>query len=401
MKNLLRSARNRLKPPSNLTVNTLLLVGAGIGLLAPRKRGSALFFFFPFYQVGGAERVHADIVACVADCKPWVFFTNQSKDRKFKSLFERNARLFDLSSFTSHRFAHYLCLGALSAFINKHDAPVVFGSNSVFFYQLLPRLRREVRRIDLVHAFGGGIEHVSLPFVDTIGTRVVINSQTQLDLQSQYTSNGIERQLLERIMTIENQVRVPEQFPEKREGTDLNVLYVGRESEEKRIHLAIEAAKLCHQSNVPATFTFVGDIKPSAQTQPPGHLHFKGEIANPRQLNELYQEAHVLVLTSRSEGFPLVIMEAMAHGAVPVSTDVGGISSHVSHGTNGLLIQAESEEEIVASLVAALTLLAEDRQMLNQLSINAYRYAREHFAPQKFCQAYRRLLLGAGDSEVT
>ena len=381
---------------SSITVRILLLIGEVAGTLWPRKTGKPLFFFFPFYQIGGAEKVHADIVAAVADQHPHVFFTNSSKDSQFKPLFEKNARLTDLSPFVDHRFAHYVCLGALASFINKHPGAVVFGSNNVLFYQLLSRLKESVRRIDLVHAFGGGIEHVSLPHVDLIDTRIVINARTLLDLKTQYATAGLDLQLLDRIVMIGNQVRVPVEYPVKNEGGGLTVLYVGRESEEKRIHLAIEAARRCQQSGIPASFIFVGDIKRRTLDEPLDNSTFTGEIADQAQLSALYAKAHALVLTSSSEGFPMVVMEAMAHGAVPISTDVGGISSHVKHNFNGLLIPPRSEEEVVDSLVASLTRLAEDPLLLKQLSINAYEYAREHFAPQKFRLAYRRLIVGAG-----
>jgi glycosyltransferase involved in cell wall biosynthesis len=386
---------------SSLTVKILLLIGQSVGFLLPRRKASSLFFFFPFFQIGGAEKIHADIVACVADRKPLIFFTNPSKDQKFKSLFAAHARTFDLSSLINHRFAHYLCLGALSAFINKHERSVVFGCNSVFFYQLLPHLGKDVRRLDLIHAFGGGIEHVSLPLVHEIDTRVIYSSRVFSELKDQYASHSIEPGLIDRITFIDNQVAVPESYVERHEKGRLKVMYVGRGAEEKRVHLIGRAAYAWRRTGIPAEFIFVGDVHDAIEAEHRDHCILKGEIAESERLAKLYDEADVLVLTSRSEGFPMVIMEAMAHGAVPVSTDVGGISSHVQHGSNGLLIQAESEEEIVASLVASLTRLAEDRQLLNQLSVNAYRSAREHFAPQKFCQAYRRLLLGAGDSEVT
>lgn len=382
---------------SSLTVKILLLVGKAIGSLLPRKAGSPLFFFFPFYQVGGAERIHADILACVADRRPHVFFTNRSKDSKFKSLFEKNAKLRDLSPFVNHRFAHYVCLGALSAFINRHQDAVVFGSNSVFFYQLLPLLKKGVRRIDLVHAFGGGIEHVNLPFVQEIDVRLAYSSKAIFDLKEQYARQAIDPQLTGRIQAIDNQVPIPDEYPRKQERDYLKIIYVGRGTEEKRVHLIGRAASLCRHRAIPVEFVFVGDVKGAVEIEHQDSCIFKGEIADVEVLNRLYTEADVLVLASRYEGFPMTIMEAMAQGTVPVTTDVGGISGHVKHGSNGLLIKAESEEEIVALLTELLSRLADDRKMLKQLSLNAYEYAREHFAPEKFRLSYRRLLLGAVD----
>jgi glycosyltransferase involved in cell wall biosynthesis len=364
-----------------------------------RRNASGLFLFFPFYQIGGAERVHAEIVACVSDSRPWVFFTNKSKDEKFRFLFERSARIFDISKPTLGSLRYYACVGALAAFVNRHAHAVVFGSNNVFFYHLLPHLRRDVRRIDLLHAFGGDIEHVSLPLAPLIDTRVILSSRTRSDLQAQYREHDLDASLLDRITFIDNQVAVPDNYPSKRKDDRLQVLYVGRGTEEKRVHLVGRTAARCRLKGVAADFILVGDNMAAVEADDRASCIFKGEIADPAELNSLYLDADVLLLTSRSEGFPLVIKEAMAHGAVPVSTHVGGIADHVHHGINGILIKEVEEEAIVDRLVETIEELDRYRALLEALSRHAYEYARRHFSPSKFCAAYRQLLLDRKPSE--
>jgi glycosyltransferase involved in cell wall biosynthesis len=50
------------------------------------------------------------------------------------------------------------------------------------------------------------------------------------------------------------------------------------------------------------------------------------------------QQSRIFLLTSRSEGLPYAMIEAMACGAVPVVNDVGDIKELVSHDKNGLLL---------------------------------------------------------------
>lgn len=56
------------------------------------------------------------------------------------------------------------------------------------------------------------------------------------------------------------------------------------------------------------------------------------------EIHEIYRQTLVFVMTSWVEGMPTVILEAMAHGAAVVSTDVGGIPELIQDGKNGYLV---------------------------------------------------------------
>ena len=61
----------------------------------------------------------------------------------------------------------------------------------------------------------------------------------------------------------------------------------------------------------------------------------------------LITDKDILLMTSLFEGFPLIIMEAMSKGVVPITTAVDGICDHITSGYNGLLINEIDEEKIV------------------------------------------------------
>ena len=65
-------------------------------------------------------------------------------------------------------------------------------------------------------------------------------------------------------------------------------------------------------------------------------------------------QADVLALSSRSEGLPVVLLEAMAAGLPLVATKVGGIPDIVEDGGNGYLVNAKSPEEIAERLMILL-----------------------------------------------
>ncbi len=81
-----------------------------------------------------------------------------------------------------------------------------------------------------------------------------------------------------------------------------------------------------------------------------------GHVAR-AQMNSLYDRADVVVLTSRSEGIPLVLMEAMARGKIVVAPAITGIPELVIAGKTGFLYEAGSLDQFVERLLFIRSLL--------------------------------------------
>lgn len=370
----------------------LICFGKIIGGLLPFKNRSGIFFFFSFYHTGGAEKVHSDIVSCFKKDQPWVFFTLRSNNNHFRPTFRESAKLFNICYLPI--LTRSVIIGILSVLINRHKKAVVFGCNSYLYYKLIPHLNNQVRRIDLIHAFGGGAEHFSLEVASEIDTRVVINEKTIDDFKAQYSANGLDISLSDRVMLIENRMIIPEKYPDKKISPSLKIIYVGRGSEEKRVHLFGRVATLCKQHNLPTEFILIGDVAAALDIDDLKNCNVMGVITDTLQLNKIYAEADLLLLLSSREGFPLVIMEAMAHGVVPVCTNVGGIQVHVKHQVNGMLVANNDEGAIVANVFEIIENMHHNRALLQQLSRSSYDYAKQNFSSPRFCKAYRKLILG-------
>ena len=70
------------------------------------------------------------------------------------------------------------------------------------------------------------------------------------------------------------------------------------------------------------------------------------------------------VLPSRSEAFPIVVMEAGALGVPIVATAVGGVPEAIDDGVSGLLVPAES----VSDLARALRRFLDDPEAARQMA---------------------------------
>ena len=73
-------------------------------------------------------------------------------------------------------------------------------------------------------------------------------------------------------------------------------------------------------------------------------------------LETIYGATDIFVLTSRNEGTPVALIEAMAAGVASVSTDVGGVRDVISNNDLGSLVPSGD----LNALVAAVTELADD-----------------------------------------
>lgn len=212
---------------------------------------------------------------------------------------------------------------------------------------MLLALRRAARRADLVHAhwLAGALvaRFAGKPFVVTLhgsGTagplsdlglarrapwlvRLLLGPARAVICCSEQLAAAIRACGIENVHAIPYGVMVPAVVG--REDPELPVLYAGRLSPEKNIEIVAQAT-----DGLPRIVAGDGPLRPLL----PDALGFVPRDA----LSGLYERAAVVVLVSRMEGLPNVLLEAMAHGRAVVATPVGGIPTLVEDGVTGLLV---------------------------------------------------------------
>jgi glycosyltransferase involved in cell wall biosynthesis len=213
-------------------------------------------------------------------------------------------------------------------------------------------------------------------------------------------------ELQARIVHIPFGVEPPAELParEKLPEQPLEVAYCGRISfHQKRVQDLTQIINRCHAENLPVRFQIAGAgpdeevffqsiKKPLAA----GKVLRLGFLPNPDVLN-LLGKSDVLVMTSDFEGLPVVLLEAMSRGAVPVVTKIeSGMGELVRHGENGFLLPVGD----VKSFVEVLAKLSVDSALLLRLRQAAFdRITSGGFTLARAAADYRKLFESLSDAK--
>jgi glycosyltransferase involved in cell wall biosynthesis len=154
------------------------------------------------------------------------------------------------------------------------------------------------------------------------------------------------------------------------------IAYVGRLTRSKGVDTLVQAMRRCPHEHL----TIVGDgpDRPRLQKAARGvpNISFAGRV-EPQLVPELMRGVKLLVLPSRQEGQPNVILEAMALGVPVLATRVGGVPDLISHGRSGWLVEPDDAD----ALAEAITTLCADRARRQQLAASALVDARKYSWP--------------------
>jgi glycosyltransferase involved in cell wall biosynthesis len=117
-----------------------------------------------------------------------------------------------------------------------------------------------------------------------------------------------------------------------------------------------------------------------------------------RDLPAIYSDLDALAISSRNEGTPVSIIEAMAAGVPVVSTAVGGVPDLIEDGRTGLLVPPED----APALADALDRLLRDQDFAHTLAETARPLALERFGVERLADdlaaLYVELLAEKSDS---
>jgi glycosyltransferase involved in cell wall biosynthesis len=146
-------------------------------------------------------------------------------------------------------------------------------------------------------------------------------------------------------------------------------------------------------------FTVAGDYRrmPDLPASAPPNVRFLGAVPRDR-LPALYADARFTVFPTRYyEGFPIVLIEAMAHAKATVCTRIGGLPEIIGDGVHGLL----HERGDCASLADKVASLWSDPEACLTMGRAARAKAEMEYGEkayyERLMEAYRRAGVDTGN----
>jgi glycosyltransferase involved in cell wall biosynthesis len=119
-------------------------------------------------------------------------------------------------------------------------------------------------------------------------------------------------------------------------------------------------------------------------------VNLVGDLSHDEVLTRL-PSYDVLLMPSRYEGLPLVILEAMAAGVVPVVTDLPGVADElIRHRSNGFLVPRDDVEGFADALERAA-----QPSVRAALSRAAWETIRDRFSSQRILPRHEEVLVEA------
>ena len=191
-------------------------------------------------------------------------------------------------------------------------------------------------------------------------------------------------------------------LPVARESHRLVMLAVGRLHAVKDHAFLVRACRLLKNRDVPFVCLIAGEGPERTSIERlirdldlRGEVRLVGHLSR-QQLDTCYLAVDLVVLTSRSEGIPLVLMEAMARGTPVLAPAITGIPELVIDGNNGFLYQPGSLEDFVARV----ELVHRAESALGPLCRAARQHVLKHFNRENNLASFCNLFLTHIDGTV-
>lgn len=345
----------------------------------------------PDLNIAGAEVMATTLITsydrskivpiCVSFYNQISTLTQLLKDKNIKVYFLNKHRGIDMVMFIKLIFI-----------ILKEKPDVIHTHRYSLMYTLIPSIILGVKvKVHTIHSvankevpkFGQFIYKLAFKYFDVIPvsltSRINVSVKELYSIDSQVILNGINL----------------EKYKVKKDyslNETIKFVHIGRFNDVKNHNLLIDAFNIMQNGFMNMELHLFGDgdlfnsIKEKVNKL---NLEKKVYFYGIRDdIPSLLSSFDVFVLTSKWEGLPLTIIEAMSSGLPIIASEVGGIPDIVKNEYNGLLFKSDDIDD----LVRKMSFLVINKEYIEVFGKNSYKESRKYDSKQ-MAHEYEKLYL--------
>jgi glycosyltransferase involved in cell wall biosynthesis len=365
--------------------------------LAGKSSGKRILCFFPWLEVGGADKFNLDLLTLLAKrgYSITIATTVKSQHPWHQHFYTVTPDIFHLSNFLHDN--HWLAFTRY--IIESRQIDVVFISNSYIAYYLVPLLRLEfpdVAFVDYVHTGDPGWRQCGYPRVSCQFTHFIdcqiVSSKYLLDF---YKNLEPKSQTKLRVCYTNEDTKKWNHKRKKREALRSNLgipdntvvlFFPARLVAQKRPLFVVDLVKELVSHSLPISIITLGEGELLAQMQAKiiqlglqSVFHTLPPVA-PEEMIAFYSAADILLLPSEYEGISLAIYEAMSMQLPVVASDVGGQSELVTPETGFLVPKGKGDPDEVQAYLKVLVPLIQNSDLRDEVGFLARQRVAEFFS---------------------
>ena len=285
-------------------------------------------------------------------------------------------------------------------FSNKsYDAIIATGQEILWLAILSEKLNPTVKTIGWQHNSYSAYtnrkgfmfwnkEELLKKYIPNLHNLVVLNAY---DEEAYITNLGIKPLCINNALTLKSDI--------KADASKKQFFMAGRFTKQKGIFLLIEAFRLFCQHNQEWTLVIAGTgklrkkiIEKIWEYKIQDRVHLVGFTKN---MQKYYLDSSIYLMTSRYEGWGLVVTEAFEMGLPVIAFDITPMDLIIDTGENGVIVPKYN----VKKYAAAMLKLANDDSMRKRMSESAITKAK-HYELDKIVDEWNALLRARTNSKI-
>ena len=176
------------------------------------------------------------------------------------------------------------------------------------------------------------------------------------------------------LVPVHRKLKDIETYISLRNNSSVQLLFIGGEWDRKNGDLAVKITIELNRRGIQAKLNIMG-TSPGVQSQYPDYIHEYGFLNKSNEqhkviIERLFSESHFLLLPTKADCIPSVILEAYSYGLPCLTTRVGGIPDVVTDDKNGKLFELTSNENDYADYIQSKMA---DFKLYSNLAISSYK----------------------------